>query len=277
MKKLLSILFIAFSCFCIQAQEGIVFKVIIKPNTTYTSEMNTYTLTETLLTTGEALPDSKDNKSTMESTLKVTSIMKSQGKREDGNIPITIRYEDATSAMLINGNEQAMDLPITDLAIQASYTPENRIMLDTIVGESFNPQFKQLIGNMLDQMVQPVEFPDSAIQVGDQFTTEQPLTIPNPGMSPIQMKIKSTYTLNQIKEGKAFLSFQQDVTLESTQEGFSMDAKGSGTGVCEYHIDGQYLSYYKTDLPWQMTINLNENMSSIVSSTTISEIKMTAE
>jgi hypothetical protein len=239
--------------------------------------MSTSSITETAFNSGEALSSSMDNKSLVENTTKMKSIMVAESPKEDGNIPISIRYEDATADMLVNGQRQSMALPITDAVIMANYTADNNIVMDTIVGQSLNPQFKQMMGTMLEQMAQQIDFPENPIKVGDEFTTEKPMTIPAPGMKPIEMKIKSAYKLNEINDGKAFFTFQQDITLESVQEGFSMDAKGSGTGSCEYDIDGQYLSYLKSELPMQLTMKMSENMSSIVNSTTITEVKMSVE
>ena len=277
MKRFLAIAITSIYSLSIQAQEGFVFKILIKPNTTYISEMSTSSITETSFNSGEALSSSMNNKSLVENTTKMKSIMVAESQKEDGNIPISIRYEDATADMLVNGQRQSMALPITDAIIKANYTADNHIVMDTIMGQSLNPQFKQMMGTMLEQMAQQIDFPENPIKVGDAFTTEKPMTIPAPGMKPIEMKIKSTYKLNEIKDGKAFFTFQQDITLESVQEGFSMDAKGSGTGSCKYDIRGQYLSYLKSELPMQLTMNMSENMASIVNSTTITEVKMSVE
>jgi hypothetical protein len=273
MKKIFALVFLVSITSFIHAQEGVVFKILIKPNTTYVSEMRAHTIYETVFNTGEALPNSMDNRSLIESTIKMKSILVAKAPKENGNIPISMRYEDASSTTLINGKEQSMPLPLPDTAIKAYYTPDNQIIMDTIIGESFNPQIKGMISNILEHIGQQIDFPETPMQVGDQFTTEKPMEMPVPGMKPMETQIRSAYTLNEIKGGKAYFTFQQEISLETEQEGFSMQARGSGTGSCEYDIDGHFLSYFKNELPMQITTNMNENMSSIMSTTTISELK----
>ena len=277
MKQIFTITFLLLTVSFVRAQESFSFKVLVLPNTTYTSEMSIYTLTETGITTGQPLESSLKKNSLIENTIKVISIMEAKGRKDNGNIPIEIRYTDATSSTLLNGKEQKMDLPITSNIIQVQYTPDDRYVLDSITGEMFNPQVKQLITNMLDQTQQQVEFPEKPLKIGDSFTTEMPMNITSTGMMPINSSITTTYILKEVKEGTAVLSFDQKVSLESKQESVSWEVKGEGSGICKYDIAGQYLSYCKTELPMQTTVKMNENMSSISSTTTISEIKTTAE
>ncbi len=275
MNRFLTLVIIAFFSCSAQAQEGIVFKIAIKPNTTYVSEMNGHTFYETVFTSGETLPSSMNDKQLIETTVKMKPYLVAEHPKENGDIPLSIRYEDAESTSLINGKkEQSMPLPISDIVIKAFYTTDNQIVLDTIVGASFNDRFNGMISEMLGQNV---DFPEYPMQVGDEFTTEKPMSISSPAMKPLETNIKTTYLLNEIKAGKAYFTFQQDMNLESTQESFTLEAKGSGKGSCEYDIDGQYLSYFKSELPLHVTMNMNENRSSMVNLTTISEVKMSAE
>ena len=277
MRQFFTITFLLLTVVFVTAQESMIFKVLVRPNTTYTTEMSIYTLTETGITTGQPLESALNKKSLIENTIKATSIMETKGRRNNGNVPVVIRYTDATSSTLVNGKEQKMDLPITDNIIQAQYTQDDRYVLDSITGEVFNPEFKQLITTMLEQMQQQVEFPERPLKIGDSFTTEKPMNISSAGMMPINSNITTTYVLKEIKTGTAVLSFDQKLSLESKQDKVSWEVKGEGTGTCEYNIAGQYLSYWKTELPLQTTVSMNENNSSIINSTTISEIKMKAE
>ena len=138
------------------------------------------------------------------------------------------------------------------------------------MGGSLSPQLKGMNSNLMEQLTQQIDFPESPLQVGDQFTTEKPMSIPSPAMKPMETNIKTTYVLNKIKAGTAYFTFEQEISLESEQEGFSINAKGSGTGSCEYDINDQYVSYLKSELPMLVTMDMNENMRSLVTLTTIS-------
>ncbi|MBT8205884.1 MAG: hypothetical protein KJP14_03205 [Eudoraea sp.] len=205
------------------------------------------------------------------------TILVAENPEENGDIPISIRYEDGESSSLIDGKKHSMPLQIPDVAIEAFYTTDNQIVMDTLIGAPFDNQFEQTVSNILESMGQQIDFPESPMRVGDQFTTEKPMSIPSPAMKPLETNIKTTYTLNEIKAGKAYFTFQQNITLVSKQESFSIEAKGSGTGSCEYDIDGQYLSYFKSELPLYVNMDMNENKSVMVNLTTVSELKTSTE
>ena len=277
MKNLFSLIVFLLSFFSIQAQEGIVFKILIKPNTTYVTEMNGHTIYETVFASEEALPNSMNDRQLIETTVKMKTILVAENPKENGNIPINIRYEDTEWTSFLNGKKQSIEQPIPDVTIKAFYTPDYQIVMDTIVGAPFDNQFERTISNILESMGQQIDFPENPMQVGDQFTAEKPMSIPSPAMKPMETNIKTTYILNEIKAGKAYFTFQQDITLVSKQDSFSIEAKGSGTGSCIYDIDVQYLSYFKSELPLHVNMDMNEKMSSMVNLTTISEVKMSTE
>ena len=240
--------------------------------------MNAHTLNETAFTSGEALSGSMDNKSVIETTLKLKSILKAENPKDNGNIPLSMSYEDFASTTLVNGKEQSMSIPpFSDTAIKAYYTPDNQILMDTIVGGSFNPQLKGMNSNLMEQFTQQIDFPESPLKVGDQFTTVKPMSIPSPAMKQMETNIRTTYVLNKIKAGTAYFTFEQEISLESEQEGFSINAIGSGTGSCEYDINDQYVRYLKSELPMHVTLDMSENMRSIVKLTKISEVKTSIE
>ena len=277
MKNLFSLIVFLLSFYSIQAQEGIVFKILIKPNTTYVTEMNGHTIYETVFASEEALPNSMNDRQLIETTVKMKTILVAENPKENGNIPINIRYEDTEWTSFLNGKKQSIEQPIPDVTIKAFYTPDYQIVMDTIVGAPFDNQFERTISNILESMGQQIDFPENPMQVGDQFTNEKPMSIPSPAMKPMETNIKTTYILNEIKAGKAYFTFQQDITLVSKQDSFSIEAKGSGTGSCIYDIDVQYLSYFKSELPLHVNMDMNEKMSSMVNLTTISEVKMSTE
>ena len=277
MKRILAAAMIVFCSCSEQAKEAVVFKIAIKPNTTYVSEMNGHTVYETVFASEEALAGSTDDKQLIESTVKMKTILVADNPNENGNIPLSIRCEDAESTSVINGKKHSMPLKIPDVVIKAFYTPDNQIVMDTIIELPFDNPNERTFSDILEFMGQEIDFPEKPMQVGDQFTTEKPMSIPSPAMKPMETNIKTTYTLNEIKAGKAYFTFKQDISLVSNEDTFTIEAKGSGTGSCEFDIDGQYLSYYKSKLPLHVNMEVNENMTSMVNLTTISELKVSTE
>ena len=277
MKRILTAAIIVFCSCSEQAKEGVVFKIAIKPNTTYVSEMNGHTLYETVFASEEALPSSMDNTQLIETTVKMKTILVAENPEENGSIPISIRYEDGESSSLINGKKHSMPLKIPDVAIKAFYSPDNQIVMDTIIEAPFDIRDERTFSDIMESIGQEIDFPKKPMQVGDQFTTEKPMSIPSPAMKPMETNIKTTYTLNEIKAGKAYFTFKQEISLVSKEDTFSIEAKGSGSGSCEYDIDGQYLSYYKSKLPLYVNMDMNENKSSMVNLTTVSELKVSTQ
>ena len=85
------------------------------------------------------------------------------------------------------------------------------------------------------------------------------------------------YLLTEIKDGKAFFDIKQTVGLDMSQEQLNVIASGTGTGTSEFDIKENYLTKYKSELPMDMTIKVNEKMTMKMKMTTTSEQNVVIE
>ncbi len=276
-KVFLPILIIGLFAAELNAQEAIIFKVKFQPEKTYTTTLTTTSNSEITFSSEDPLPESLQQPMKMDGKTKVVTETVTEGKEEDGSFPATIHYRDGQNNMTVNGQNMSQPFPFTGTTIKGRYNTENIFILDTIIGGKATDEMKQTLSSMLETIQKTIQFPDYALKAGDSFETETPMEIPIPGMNPIMIKIKMNYTLKEISGGKALMDFVQQITLDSSQEQFNIEASGEGTGSSVYDIEGQFLSSYQSELPMDLSFQVNDQLSANMKVTTQSETTVTLE
>lgn len=276
-KIFLPILIIGLFAAELNAQEAIVFKVKFQPEKTYTTILSTTSNSEMTFSSEETLPESLQQPMKMDGQTKVVTETVTDRMGEDGSFPATIHYLEGENNMTVNGQEMSQPFPFTGTTIKGRYSNENIFVLDTIIGGQATDEMKQTLTTMLETIQKTIQFPDYALKTGDSFETETPMEIPIPGMNPIMIKIKMNYTVKDISGGKALMDFVQEITLDSSQEQFNIAASGEGTGTSVYDIEGQYLSSYQSELPMDLSFQVNDQLSAKMKVTTLSETTVTLE
>ena len=163
------------------------------------------------------------------------------------------------------------------MKILGKYDIENKFKVDTIIGDKVSQQMRNVLKTTLESVQQSIKFPEKPIKVGETFNSEIPMKIPMEGMNPISVKINMEYLLTEIKDGKAFFDIKQTVGLDMSQEQLNVIASGTGTGTSEFDIKENYLTKYKSELPMDMTIKVNEKMTMKLKMTTTSEQNVVIE
>lgn len=85
-----------------------------------------------------------------------------------------------------------------------------------------------------------------SLSKGDSFETEYPLDVPIPNQGDISLTISTTYTVEKIKGGKAWLKIEQHFDSRSElkgeeAEGLLFTMTGDGDGMIVYNIEGKYV------------------------------------
>lgn len=280
-KKLIFILLILISVTS-YAQESVIFKVKFKPNKKYKTQLKTTSRTEIEFIADQEIIDRIKSQGielpmiTESETNMATNII-TQNLDGNGEFPATMEYGKMISTTAISGKTTAEEKPYSGMKILGKYDIENKFKVDTIIGDKVSQQMRNVLKTTLESVQQAIKFPEKPMKIGDAFNSEIPMTIPMEGMNPISVKINMKYFLTEIKGNKAFFDIKQTVGLDTSQEQLNVIASGTGTGTSEFNIKENYLTKYKSELPMDMTIKVNEKMTMKMKMTTTSEQNVVIE
>ena len=264
------------------AQESVVFKTEFKPNKKYKTQLKTTSYTEIEFIADQEIMDRIKSQGielpmiTESETNMATDII-TQNLDENGEFPATMEYGKMISTTTVNGKITTEEKPFSGMKILGKYDVENKFKVDTIIGNKVSQQMRTILKTTLENVQETIKFPKESMKIGDKFNSEIPMSIPMEGMNPISVKIDMEYFLTEIKDGKAFFDIKQTVGLDMSQEQLNVVASGTGTGTSEFDINESYLTKYKSELPMDMTIKVNEKMTMKMKMTTTSEQNVVIE
>ncbi|WP_338813318.1 hypothetical protein V9L05_18350 [Bernardetia sp. Wsw4-3y2] len=183
-----------------------------------------------------------------------------QSLDENGELAATVEYGKMISTTTIGGKTTTEEKPYSGMKILGKYDIESKFKVDTIIGDKVSQQMRDVLKTTLESIQQTINFPEKPMKVGETFNNEIPMTIPMEGMNPISVKINMEYLLTEIKDGKAFFDIKQTIGLDMSQEQLNVIASGTGTGASEFDIKENHLTKYKSEVPMDMIIEVNEKM-----------------
>ncbi|MGY0393295.1 hypothetical protein ACW5R3_12150 [Bizionia sp. KMM 8389] len=196
---------------------------------------------------------------------------------DKGEFPAILEYGKMISKTTTNGETKSEEKPYSGMTILGKYDIGNKFKVDSIIGNNVTQQFRNTLTTTLENIQQAIKFPEKPMKVGDTFNSVIPMTFPMEGMNPISVIINMEYILTEIVENKAFFDLKQTVSLDMSQEQINIIASGTGTGTSEFDIKENYLTKYKSELPMNMTIKVNEKLTMKMKMTTTSEQNVVIE
>jgi hypothetical protein len=264
------------------AQESVVFKIKFKPNKKYKTQLKTTSHTEIEFIADQEIIDRIKSKGIelpmiTESVTNMATDIITQNLDKNGEFPATMEYGKMISLTTISGKTTTEEKPYSGMKILGKYDIENKFKVDTIIGDKVSQQMRNVLKTTLESVQQAIKFPKKPMTVGETFNSEIPMTIPIEGMNPISVKINMEYLLTEIKGEKAFFDINQTIGLDMNQEQLNVIASGTGTGTSEFDIKENYLTKYKSELPMDMTIKVNEKMTMKLKMITTSEQNVVIE
>ena len=264
------------------AQESVIFKTKFKPSKKYKTQVKTTSHTEIEFIADQEIIDRIKSQGIelpmiTESETNMATDINTQNLDENGEFSATMEYGKMITTKTISGKTTTEEKPYSGMKILGKYDIENKFKIDTIIGDKVSQQMRNVLKTTLESVQQAIEFPEKPMKVGESFNSEIPMTIPMEGMNPISVKINMEYLLTEIKNGKAFFDIKQTVGLDISQEQLNVVASGTGTGISEFDIKENYLTKYKSKLPMDMTIKVNEKMTMKMKITTTSEQNVVIE
>jgi hypothetical protein len=264
------------------AQESVIFKTKFKPSKKYKTQVKTTSHTEIEFIADQEIIDRIKSQGIelpmiTESETNMATDINTQNLDENGEFSATMEYGKMITTKTISGKTTTEEKPYSGMKILGKYDIENKFKIDTIIGDKVSQQMRNVLKTTLESVQQAIEFPEKPMKVGESFNSEIPMTIPMEDMNPISVKINMEYLLTEIKNGKAFFDIKQTVGLDISQEQLNVVASGTGTGISEFDIKENYLTKYKSKLPMDMTIKVNEKMTMKMKITTTSEQNVVIE
>jgi hypothetical protein len=219
------------------------FNVRYKPETKYdetiqqTSEVNLkYIGSEEFL---QKLKDKGLQNPTITNNDSKREIVVKTGKLVDKNsFPLTMEFVNTISS---DGKKAIPDGTL----ISGIGTMDKMPVLNSIVSESLDEDYKKALLETLQGMLSQLSFPVKEMKVGDSFSQESPLSIPI-AETTIKMAITTTYILTGVSANKGYLDVNIVYTMESDIFNYDVRATGSGKGSIIYDIKNSFISRYET-------------------------------
>ncbi|SFJ40104.1 hypothetical protein [Myroides guanonis] len=275
-KKLSVVVLLLLNTVAVFAQEEVLFKAVFKPNKVYKTYMKTTSYTETDFTgnaaiieeitkNGVSLPMISDNEMFINLELKTYS------SNDLGEFKGVLEYKNMVNNMTVNGQTTDQGNPFLGVKIMGTYDSNNRFSLDTIVGNQLTDQLRDIMKTTAENMQEAVKFPANPLKIGDSFDMDIPMSIPIDGIGTISFIIRTNYLLKEIKGSLAHFDIVQSIELETTGSKTNMSASGEGVGTLDYDIKENYIVRNDVNLPMEMSIIINEDLSLVVKVKSITE------
>lgn len=242
------------------AQEAVTLTFAYRPESVYTMEMTNRILgtmdVEVPDSLRQALGGNLDGfPMEMEMENHIPSTMTTGKRTPKGSFPVHLAYGEIRSSSAMNGEAmESEDNPLSGISVYGTFTNGRSFTLDSLSVEQPNPILEQTMKGILDQMERFMVMPEKPIAVGEDFTAEVPMEFPMAGMQPIEMKIRMTYTLTALRDGRAYFDLDQRVEALTNQQQFRMRVEGVGTGTGVFQVKNGYWESIRSQIPMEVEI-----------------------
>jgi len=244
--------------FGLSAQKSLVFKNELQPDRTYKTMMTT--VNKMVLDMGSL--GGAQEPMTMTQDMRIGLTMTTGGDQGIKGFLLTMVYDTLDIKMSMNGSEmsQASLDDLSQMKIVGLYK-EGDFTLDDAKSENVTPDIKESLSVTMKQVYEKVQFPSSALAVGDTFENNYPMDLPVPGGMPITMNVKNNFKLIDIKGTIGTFEVVQGLDFSGVSDGFDMVASGKGAGVLTFDTANNTMVSYKVQLPMEMTMSMEDGIS----------------
>lgn len=262
MKKIISFLIFVAIVPCTQGQQ-VVFKSRFLPDKEYFTSSSTDSK-NTLDVSGpeERILKIKENGFDFPieilSQTQIQTEMKNGEKQEDESFFYTMLYKSINTTTTQNGKKEEKENPMTGLVIEGKYKPDGQVEVLNIISDKVNDATKNVIKSSLEKVTQSIPFPEEPMKIGDSFYQVIPMTIPVADLASVNIKISTTYTLDEIKDAFAYFNLNQKIELNMDQDSATIKAEGIGIGKAIYDIKANFVKDYGTDLKMKISVGFEE-------------------
>jgi len=227
--------------------EGLILKIRYQPERVY--KISTIRGTETVITySGQEIAmrklKSMKIKNPTISKVKTKTHMElvTDKSSTDKSFPVSLTYK---KTMSLDGKNEIPEGTI----VQGKITGESMLTFNKVISEALDFDEKSQLLQMVRSTFGQFDFPEKRLKIGDQFSTDRPVTIPMEG-SVIETVVTTTYKLREIKNNTAQFELSQSYLMTPKIMDNSFKGSGSGKGELSYDIGNSLVTDYsiKTEL-----------------------------
>lgn len=189
----------------------------------------------------------------------------------DKSVPLKIVYDKMWTMQKVGDTEKGENNPLTGLAMQGTFTRENKIKIDTIISENVNAEVRAALRATIESALIMIKFPNKPFKVGDTFDQNIPMSIPVPGMPPIEMQINTNYKLREISKSLAKFDIVQKVTLNLEKAPIKISVEGQGNGTADFDFSVGTMVDYAAKLDFTMNMFIEDLILTAVASSNVKQ------
>ncbi|RZJ73215.1 hypothetical protein [Flavobacterium sp.] len=234
------------------AQKSQVFEIKVQPQKKYTLESTTLNNMNMDVPGQGPMNIMQDTKSPMTITASKADA--------SGKIPAEIKYGDVVVKQMVGGQNQEQKSPVSNMTVTGSFDADGKFTMTDVKGENVTEEVKGTLNIALESGLKHINFPKTALKVGDTFDDTTPLKIPLGQLGTMNATIKTNYKLTKIENGIGYFDTVQTMTLDGDMKDINMKATGSGAGKVEVSIADKYLKKNSTTMDMDMEIEAAPGM-----------------
>ena len=275
MKKIIGliILLVQFSC-ARPPQDSVTFKIQYQPEMKYnqTVERTTNTLIK-YMGSQKALQQLKErglqNPTISNKKSKTEWVLKTGKLVDETDFPVTVEYVIRVS------NDGKNGIPVK-ANMSGKFLSDHLPVFDIVVSDGLDEKHKLALLQSLQNTFTQLSFPEKIVKIGEQFTIENPSSIPMEG-STVDMEVTTNYQLISITEGIAHFDISQKYTMNPKLKDNSFKGSVTGNGHLVYDIAHTIVLNYTLDTEMDITKKLDsfdfelKTRSEIIQTTSISK------
>jgi hypothetical protein len=261
--------------------DGFVFKIVQNENSTYRTSTHFVSETELDFRGDEALLNEIRSRGVvfpvqMVEEKSMVMVAETASKGPDGRIPFAGRVDSMVTIKRVGGELQAEDSPgvmDTSFRMWGSYgggSPK----IDSIKGRRIDSAVASIAKNMMSQLFQSIQYPDSQLTIGSSFSHSSPMSFQLQAGLEVQFTITTAYTLRRLDARLAHFDIVQTYEMSTRSAEMKMELKGSGTGTLIFDRELTQTIYMDTKASTSMTVPLGK-FTMVSSSTSATEMSVT--
>jgi len=275
MKKIIGLimLLVQFSC-ARPPQDSVTFKIQYQPEKTYnqTVERTTNSIVkymgsqkslQILKKRGLQNPTISNKKSQTEWVLKTGKLV------DETEFPVTMEY------LITVSNDGKNGIPVK-ANMSGKFLGDHLPVFDAVVSDGLDEKHKVALLQSLQNTFTQLFFPEKKLKIGEQFTIENPSSIPMEG-STVDLEVATNYQLISITEGIAHFDISQKYTMNPKLKDNSFKGSVTGKGHLVYDIANTVVLNYTLDTEMRINKKLDsfefelKTNSEIIQTTSISK------
>jgi hypothetical protein len=160
---------------------------------------------------------------------------------KEGYIPFTTRFMKHKRSATVNGGSAPSngDRLFEGFTVTGSIDRETaRPMISRVEGKDLDPQIETMVMQVVINMLSEVQFPTTAVKIGDTFLQAKVEPVSLPGAPTLEIPMVIKYKLKEVKANIAIFEIIAELGIKNTDTRMSFG--GSGSGSLRYDLASHF-------------------------------------